>query len=89
MLIACEGNRVGTGIIIDKTTNKPVDSVKYFHIERDPYILYTDSTGKYYVEGPFGGCMRDCLDFEAEFSKKGYKTIKLINPDGDIYLEQE
>ncbi|RED24862.1 hypothetical protein BD847_1598 [Flavobacterium cutihirudinis] len=87
-LISCEGYKTGAGIVYDKSTNKPLDSVRYYAVGID-YIEYTDSLGKYYVEGKFGGCVSECPDFDAEFSKPGYKTITLKNPNGDVYLELE
>jgi hypothetical protein len=30
-----------------------------------------------------------CIDFDAEYSKAGYKTLIIRNPDGDIFLEKE
>ena len=87
-IVSCEGYRVGEGHIYESKTKVVLDSVKYKEISTD-HIQYTDSTGHYYIEGPFGGCMSDCVDFDAEFSKSGYKSIKITNPDGDIYLEKE
>ncbi len=89
LLISCDGNRTGSGIIRDKLTNEPIDKVKYFSLEDDQFISFTGITGEYFVSGPIGGCMPDCIDFEAEYSKSGYKTIKIRNPDGDLYLEKE
>jgi hypothetical protein len=34
------------------------------------------------------GCTPNCIDFDAEYSKAGYKTLIIRNPDGDI-LEKE
>lgn len=90
ILISCEGERVGSGIVFDKSTDKPIDSVRYYSLEdKKSFIQYTDAEGNYFVSGPFGGCISECPDFKAEFSKKGYKSLTLKNPDGDIYLELE
>src|SRR5688572_12405135 len=87
-IASCEGYRVGEGHIYESETNVVLDSVKYKKIN-DDYIQHTDSTGHYYIEGTFGGCMSDCIDFDAEFSKAGYKSIIITKPNGDIYLEKE
>lgn len=88
LFVSCEGSRVGHGIAFDKSTNKPLDSVSYYTYNASP-IQYTDSLGNYYIEGPSGGCYSQCPDFKAEFSKTGYKTLTIKNPNGDIYLELE
>lgn len=87
-IASCEGSRVGKGYIYEKETKVVLDSVMYRELKYN-FIQYTDSTGYYYIEGPFGGCLSDCPDFDAEFSKSGYKSIRITNPDGDIYLEKE
>jgi hypothetical protein len=87
-LIACEGSRMGDGIVYDELTNEPIDSVAYKRLG-DNRVFYTDSTGQYFINGEFGGCLPDCPDFSAEFVKPGYKTKRIDNPDGDIYLEIE
>jgi hypothetical protein len=87
-LIACEGSRIGKGIVYDELTNEPLDSVAYKRVGEDQ-VFYTDSTGKYIISGPFGGCMSECPDFSANFTKPGYITKHIDNPDGDIYLETE
>lgn len=88
LLVSCEGENGGDGIVFDKETGVVLDSVMYKCIETEK-IKYTDSLGNWEMYGPFGGCMPDCLDFHVEFSKAGYKTITIKNPDDDIYLEVE
>lgn len=88
ILTSCEGESGGDGIVFDKETGVALDSVKYMCIETEE-IKYTDSLGRWEMYGPFGGCMPDCQDFHVEFSKAGYQTITIKNPDNDIYLELE
>jgi hypothetical protein len=89
LLISCDGNRSGSGIIRDKVTSQPIDKVKYFSLHDDQSVSFTDVKGEYYVYGPIGGCTPNCIDFDAEYSKAGYKTLIIRNPDGDIFLEKE
>ncbi len=88
LLISCEGERGGDGIVFDKVTGIALDSVKYECIETGE-IKYTDSLGKWEMYGPFGGCVPDCQDFHVEFSKTGYETQTIRNPDNAVYLKQE
>ena len=88
LLISCEGEKGGDGIVYDKATGLAIDSVKYKCIETEE-IKFTDSLGNWEMYGPFGGCISDCPDFRVEFSKTGYKMQTLQNPDNDIYLEME
>lgn len=89
LLVGCEGERIGEGIVYDAQTNQPLDSVVYKRVDSD-YIFYTDSTGHYLITGPFGSCQfGGCPDYTASFTKPGYKTKNLGNPDGNIYLEAE
>jgi hypothetical protein len=86
---ACEGDRIGKGIIYDAQTHQPLDSVAYKEVG-DDMVFYTDSTGRYLITGPFGSCQfGGCPDFTAEFAKTGYETKSVGNPDGDIFMEAE
>lgn len=89
LLISCDGQRTGSGIIYDKITNQPLEKVKYFSLSNDQFMSFTDEKGEYYLSGPIGGCTPNCIDFDAEYSKAGYKTLLIRNPDGNIYLEKE
>ena len=88
LILGCEGSRIGKGIICDIQTQIPLDSVKFKDIN-ETIISYSDSTGSYTIEGPFGGCISECPDYKVEFSKEGYKTKIVENPDGYIFLEIE
>ena len=87
-MAGCEGERVGEGYIYESGTNIPLDSVMYRQVN-DDRLQYTDSIGHYYITGPFGGCLSECPDYSAEFSKPGYRTRIVGNPDGDIFLIRE
>lgn len=89
LFFACEGERIGEGYVRDAITNQPIDSVAY-RDANDGTLFYTDSTGYYYITGPFGGCtFGGCPDYTVEFSKSGYQTRSVGNPDGSIHLELE
>jgi hypothetical protein len=86
LFISCEGMRIPEGTVLDKSTGKALDSVRCTVIETGENLL-TDSTGKFYLEGPFGSCMRECKEVSVQFSKEGYQTLLLINPEQDfVYL---
>lgn len=89
-LSSCEGMRCAEGTIYDKSTQKPLDSVQCKILTFDNRVMYSDSVGHYEVCNGFGGCVPDCSDIEIEFSKQGFKTTKIKNPDYKqaIYLEK-
>lgn len=87
-LLSCEGEKGGKGLIFEKDTDILLDSVMYKCIETSE-IKYTDSLGNWEMYGSFGSRVRDCPDFSVEFSKTGYVTKKVSNPDGNIYLNKE
>ena len=75
------------GTVIEYSSNKPLDSV-LCRVTETGETVYTDSTGKYYLEGPFGGCVRDCRNMTVEFTKQGYESISVSNPGHQIiYLK--
>lgn len=85
-LTSCEGYSCGKGIIYDRQTNEPLDSV-LCKVLTGSEIQYSDSLGHYEVCNPFGGCVPDCPDIVVEFSKNGYKPKKATNPR-DVFLEK-
>lgn len=88
-IVSCEGNRFADGYVYETDTSTPLDSVLCKVVETSEEV-YTDSTGHYNVEGPFGGCMGDCKDMTVEYSKQGFKTEIVLNPGNDIiYLKKE
>lgn len=87
-LTSCEGYRCGNGTVLDKTTNKPLDSV-FCEVMTGSKTMYTDSTGTFELCNPFGGCVPDCKDITIRFSKAGYKTVSTENPvEAVIFLER-
>lgn len=87
-LTSCEGMSIANGTVNGVSSNKPLDSVLCKVLETGSQ-QFTDSNGKYYLEGPFGPCFNKCKDMTVEFSKIGYKTKKVSNPrNGIIYLEK-
>lgn len=86
--ISCEGSRIAQGIVLDKLTLKPLDSVVCIALSSDDKMI-TDSTGKFSLTNPMGGCVPNCKDIIIQLSKTGYKTITLTNPSDSIfYLER-
>ena len=88
-ITSCEGYRCGSGVVLDKTTNKPMDSV-YCEVLTGVQTMYTDSTGKFDLCNRMSGCVPDCLDITIRFSKNGYKSFSINNPGDDsiIYMER-
>jgi hypothetical protein len=85
----CEGYRCAGGVISDSMTHKPLDSV-LCKVVTGSNKVYSDSTGKYEVCNNFGGCVPKCPDIEVEFSKTGYLTKIIKNPNKDnIYLDKD
>ena len=89
VISACEGNRVAKGIVKNKATDLPLDSVLCVVTNGIDSVL-TDTSGRFFLDGPFGGCGPKCPDIDIEFSKQGFKTLSVTNPDADavIFLEK-
>ena len=88
LITSCEGYRCGEGRVLDKTTSKPLDSV-YCEVLTGVQKMYTDSAGKFHLCNRISGCVPQCKDITIRFSKTGYKTITLENPEEEnIYLER-
>lgn len=89
ILTGCEGYRCAGGNIYDAETKAPLDSVQCKCLTSYD-IQYSDSTGYYVICNGMSGCVPDCPDIEVEYSKPGYKTLKITNPDkNDIFLDKE
>jgi hypothetical protein len=86
---SCEGYKCGAGIVKDKQTGHPLDSV-FCNVKTGTQNMYTDSTGSFEVCNRMGGCMFGCKDITIEFSKTGYKKLIKSNEDcnGTIFLEK-
>ena len=87
LVSGCEGFRQAAGTVVDYTTYKPLDSV-YCNVVTGGAPMYTDTTGKFSVQNPFGSCM-PCKDITVHFSKPGYKNYVVTNPKGDITIPLE
>ncbi len=88
-MISCEGNSCAKGTIVDSKTLQPIDSV-FCEAITGTQKVYSDTLGRYYVCNIFGSCVPKCKDISVRFSKKGYITKEISEPeDGEkIYLEK-
>lgn len=89
LFASCEGYSSAKGMVKDKATDKALDSV-LCKVTTGRMQIYTDSSGKYDVHNPMGGCTGKCKDIAIEFSKKDYKTVIKTqeNANGIIYMEK-
>ena len=88
LLMSCEGHRCGVGTVLDKVTNAPLDSVLCEALTGTQKV-YSNSGGKFEVCNRISGCVPKCKDITVRFSKSGYKTITLDNPEAEnIYMER-
>ena len=86
-LVSCEGYRCAVGTIYDKYIQIPIENVKYRILESEQEY-YSDSVGRYSICGKFGPVIPK-PDIGIEFSKDGYSTIVIKNPNNaNIYLER-
>lgn len=88
LLPGCEGFRCAKGVVRDKLTGNVLDSVLVNAISGDKKS-YTDANGKFGICNPLGGCMTHCKDIMVEFSKAGYKTFTLQNPEDSVVVQLE
>lgn len=89
LMVACEGNRIARGYILDRNSFRPLDSVQCKVLETGKSV-FTDSTGYYDIGGPFGDCVFECKDMTVEYSKTGYLKRTILNPGQDsLYLEKK
>lgn len=77
----CEGYRCAEGEIRDMDTHEFIEDVKCTVITRGNFVVYSDSLGRFDVCNVFSGCVPDCPDITVEFSKLGYKTKRVTNPE--------
>lgn len=82
---SCEGYKCGSGIVKDKITGLPLDSVSC-EVLANKEIYLTDSTGKFDLCNPFGTCLLGCKDIVVTFKKNGYKVTSTVNPNEEIIL---
>lgn len=88
LLESCEGYSCADGVVKDKKTNKPIDSVS-IKVISGSQTIYTDTTGKFNVCKHFGGWVPKCKDITISFSKDSYKTITLTNPQSKVIVFME
>lgn len=86
---ACEGSSSAKGVVKDKETNLPLDSVTCTVTSGEMQIV-TNSTGEYDVHNNIGGCVGGCKDIVVEFSRNGYKTVVKVEEEarGIVYMEK-
>lgn len=87
--VACECTRTADGVVLDETTQLPLDSVLVQGIEKVYNQDYTDSTGSYFMTTGMTGAIGGCPDIKMSFSKEGYKTQVLVNPNGNVFLKSK
>jgi hypothetical protein len=89
LLTACEGYRTAAGVVKDKGSNRPIRGVVCTLLSGQTFMI-TDSTGRYSLQNPMGGCMPHCKDIIIRFDKSGYKIVEYTNPtDSIIFLEKQ
>ena len=88
-LTSCEGYSTAKGLVRDKATDMPLDSV-LCKVTPSEMQVYTDSSVKYDVHNPMGGCAGGCKDIAVEFAKKDFKTVIRTqeNASGIIRMEK-
>jgi hypothetical protein len=69
MLISCDSGLNSSGVVVDKKTRLPIDSVTIN--VKNLYSVYTDSMGKYKIDTTIYGHV---VYLEILLSKQGYKT---------------
>ena len=85
-LMSCEGARCAVGTVYDKFTRAPIENVKYRVLETGQEN-YSDSLGKYSACGKFGALIPKKPNINIEFSKEGYNTVIITNPNNIVYLD--
>lgn len=84
---SCECSRQAKGLVLDETTQEPLDSVLVEALTITKYGVYSDSLGSYFISSGMTGAVGGCPDYEVSFSKEGYHSQTLVNPDGNVYLK--
>jgi hypothetical protein len=76
------------GIILDKKTKKPIDSV-YVHKIGQQTDYYSDSTGHFEIRATSGGIF-SCPILQVAFYKNGYATIaEDTKPPDTVYMTKD
>jgi hypothetical protein len=92
-LTSCDYVISGSGIVIDKISKQPIDSVliEAYYIDKNESLfvgqMYSDSVGRFYLStGPLGS---HDMDLVLIFSKEGYNNLIAKEPHGEnIILER-
>lgn len=81
LITSCECSRSAKGVIIDETTQLPMDSVRVEGLTISLYHIYSDSVGKYFISTKMTGAVGGCPDYKVSYSKEGYQTQVVVNPE--------
>jgi hypothetical protein len=84
----CEGYRTSTGIVRDRATNLPMDSV-FCVVTTGTERKVTGEDGFFSVQNDVDNCFKKCQDLNIEFSKNGYKKSYATNPGKDVVIYME
>ena len=87
--ISCEGAKCTDGTVLDAVTGKSLDNVSVMVLSGKK-IMYTDSSGKFSVCNKVSSCMSGkCKQIVVQFSKNGYRSVTLDNPEKGILVRLE
>ncbi len=89
-LLSCECRRSANGQILDESTLLPLDSVNVKGLS----VLFnedvSDSAGNYILGSTMTGTVGGCPDLKVTYSKEGYETLTMTNPDDEIiYMKKK
>ena len=97
-LVSCDCAQIASGIILDKSSKKPIQDVtvsKVFSNNSSSHYqskYLSDTLGRFRVHYIVGSTLFVCPDLKLNFSKKGYSPqnviYKSISKDDTIYLEK-
>lgn len=89
-LLSCECTRTADGVVLDEKSLLPIDSVLVKGVVNVYNQEYTDSTGRYFMTTGMTGAVGGCPDIKISFSKEGYQSLTLTNPDDDnVYMKKK
>ena len=87
LITSCECRRIAHGVIVDETTQLPLDSVRVEGLTITLYDVYSDSSGNYSIGTSMTGAVGGCPDYKVSYSKEGYQTQVIENPEkSTIYM---
>ena len=88
MLYSCDCNQIVEGIVLDKDTKQPVDSVYIQNIQKHYDKSFTNEKGHFVIRSISGG-IGGCPTMKLELTKGSYETKTLEIESGKrdtIYL---